>query len=188
MLFFNQLLYYKITFLIFLPNALNDYKTVSTIGFSYSQPTLHSSVNRCLSSGGLPLLAGYSQSRSRPSKLILLRNVITFCANSSISTALSTSSVNGPEPCVQPPIANNIFNFGLTFFKFAVSSYFPIVKNQTYITLYFQRIITYKFERVKYPLCIAINKKITIISCFQSNIPNAINIGTHIITSHHTTQ
>lgn len=54
--------------------------------------TLHSRVNLCLSSGGLPRAPGYSQSRSRPSKPWLLRNVmedwIKVCLFSDVDTMI----------------------------------------------------------------------------------------------------
>ena len=61
-------------------------------------PTRTNLVNLCLSSGGLPLLAGYSQSRSSPSKPLFLRNVRLLVANWSILDCVDTMAVNGPLP------------------------------------------------------------------------------------------
>lgn len=56
--------------------------------------TLHNAVNLCLSSSGLPLAAGYSQSRSSPSKLCFLRNLIEDCTNAFLLACVDTIFVN----------------------------------------------------------------------------------------------
>ena len=58
-----------------------------------------------LSTGGDPRLAGYSQSRSKPSKPWVRRYEIEFWINSSRELALETIALNVAEPWVQPPTA-----------------------------------------------------------------------------------
>lgn len=79
--------------------------------------TFTSNVNFLLSSAGLPLFAGYSQSRSRPSKLLSRRKLAANKAKSFLLTSVSTITVNGSEPMFQPPIASKVFKSGSLFFR-----------------------------------------------------------------------
>lgn len=56
--------------------------------------TLHNTVNLCLSSRGLPLAAGYSQSRSSPSKPNFLSSLIEDCINVFLLACVDTIVVN----------------------------------------------------------------------------------------------
>lgn len=56
--------------------------------------TLHNNVNFCLSSRGLPLAAGYSQSRSRPSKPCFLSSLIEDWTNVFLLACVDTIVVN----------------------------------------------------------------------------------------------
>lgn len=56
--------------------------------------TLHSVVNLCLSSGGLPLDPGYSQSRSSPSKPCFLSSLIEDWINVFLLACVDTMVVN----------------------------------------------------------------------------------------------
>lgn len=56
--------------------------------------TLHSNVNFCLSSRGLPLAAGYSQSRSNPSKPCFLSSLIEDWINVFLMAFVDTIVVN----------------------------------------------------------------------------------------------
>lgn len=56
--------------------------------------TLHNSVNLCLSSGGLPLAPGYSQSKSSPSKLYVLSSLIEDWMNAFLLACVDTIVVN----------------------------------------------------------------------------------------------
>lgn len=55
---------------------------------------MHKAVNLCLSSGGLPLAAGYSQSRSRPSKPCFLSRLMEDWMNVVLLVAVDTMVVN----------------------------------------------------------------------------------------------
>lgn len=57
-------------------------------------PTLHKAVNLCLSSRGLPLAAGYSQSRSRPSNPYFLRYLMEDWMNWLLLVGVDTIVVN----------------------------------------------------------------------------------------------
>lgn len=56
--------------------------------------TLHKAVNLCLSSGGLPLAAGYSQSRSRPSNPCFLSRLMEDWMNVALLVGVDTMVVN----------------------------------------------------------------------------------------------
>lgn len=56
--------------------------------------TLHNTVNLCLSSTGLPLAAGYSQSRSSPSKLYFLSSLMEDWTNAFLLACVDTIVVN----------------------------------------------------------------------------------------------
>lgn len=96
-------------------------------------------VNLCLSSAGLPLLAGYSQSRSRPSKPRSLRNSMESATNSCLLAAVETIAVKGGELKVQPPTANRVFKLGLICFKALILSYLCAHK---YITFRLRIVLT----------------------------------------------
>lgn len=78
--------------------------------------TITSLVNLSLSSLGLPLLAGYSQSKSRPSKFLSLKNFMVDLVNSALLSGVFTICVKGLDPMFHPPTANRVFAVG--FFSF----------------------------------------------------------------------
>lgn len=100
--------------------------------------TLHKTVNLCLSSRGLPLAAGYSQSRSRPSNAFVLSSLMEDWMNTFLLAGVDTIVVNLEReimllkemfmsaklrsrwemfylavPNVHPPTANSVFRFAL---------------------------------------------------------------------------
>ena len=90
--------------------------------------TSNNRANFCLSPGGLPPFAGYSQSRSRPSKLRSRKNFTVDVANSCLLAAVATMRVNGAEPIFQPPTAKLVFKLGLAFFKSLSLSYLNVIQ------------------------------------------------------------
>jgi len=85
--------------------------------------TLRSSINRPLSEAGLPLLAGYSQSRSRPSKPCFLKKSTVVVANSRRLASDATIRVNGGDPMFQPPTAISCLTEGFCCFMAVNLSY-----------------------------------------------------------------
>lgn len=85
--------------------------------------TLTSWVKWVLSSGGLPLLAGYSQSMSRPSKPCFCRNWTDVVAKSLRPASVATIRVKGADPIFHPPTANNVFREGFRCLRLLKRSY-----------------------------------------------------------------
>ena len=79
--------------------------------------TLHRYVNLCLSTEGLPLLAGYSKSRSRPSKPRALRKWIDVSMKSLRLAAEASMADILTTPKFQPPTASMVFKLGLLSFS-----------------------------------------------------------------------
>lgn len=76
-----------------------------------------------MSSGTPPLLAGYSQSRSRPSKFHCRRNVTASRAKCVLRGSLATILEKTSLPAFQPPIAIRVFNAGFSTFRLLNSVY-----------------------------------------------------------------
>ena len=85
--------------------------------------TLQRCVKRCLSSGGLPLFAGYSKSKSSPSNLRLRKNGITELIKILLLLFDRSITVIIDVPKFHPPTANRVFNAALRSFKSFVLSY-----------------------------------------------------------------
>ena len=68
--------------------------------------------NRCLSWGGLPLPAGYSKSRSRPSNWRWRRNSMLVEMNSDRLSTSASIAVILATPKFQPPTANSVLTPG----------------------------------------------------------------------------
>lgn len=67
----------------------NEHPVISKL-----EDTLHKRVNRSLSSSGLVLAAGYSQSRSSPSNPCVLRNWMEDCTKAFLLACVDTMLVN----------------------------------------------------------------------------------------------
>lgn len=92
--------------------------------FNYkSMHTFRSCVKWSLSAGGLPLLAGYSQSMSKPSKPCFLRYWTEEVANSLLPASVATICVNGALPMFHPPTARRVFNEGFCCLSLLKRSY-----------------------------------------------------------------
>lgn len=76
-----------------------------------------------LSCGGDPLLAGYSQSKSRPSNPCCLKNEIEFRTNSPRLFLLATIELKVATPWFHPPTANVTLRSGFSCFKLIISAY-----------------------------------------------------------------
>lgn len=87
--------------------------------------TITSLVNLSLSSGGLPLFAGYSQSKSRPSKFLSLRNWMVDLTNSALVSWVFTIWVKGLEPMFHPPTAKRVFTAGFLTLMSLNRAYLP---------------------------------------------------------------
>ena len=85
--------------------------------------TLTRAVNFCLSSGGLPRLAGYSQSRSRPSKPWSVRKVIEWSTKSWRIVLVATILEKSADPMFQPPTASRVFSCGFRALRLFTLSY-----------------------------------------------------------------
>ncbi len=85
--------------------------------------TWTSSVNLCLSSEGLPLFAGYSKSRSRPSNLFFLISWMEDVTNSCLVLEVTSIVAIFSTPKFHPPIANNVFSDGFCCFSLLKCSY-----------------------------------------------------------------
>ena len=107
----------------------------------YYHRTLTRRVNLSLSSGGLPRLAGYSQSRSSPSKLRDLRKFTEWSAKSWRLSAVDTILVKGAEPRFQPPTASSVFRLGLIFFR--ALNHFLLSNNKIQTCKRFKRTLIY---------------------------------------------
>ena len=86
-------------------------------------PTWQSHVKRCLSSGGLPRLPGYSKSKSRPSKPRSRRKSMEVSMNSFRLALVANMAVIGRVPKFHPPTASITFSSGFTFLMFTALSY-----------------------------------------------------------------
>ena len=79
--------------------------------------TCSSRVKRCLSSGGLPRLAGYSKSRSSPSNFLVLTKTIDDVTNSFRLAAVESMADIFSTPKFQPPTESRVFSAGLRSFN-----------------------------------------------------------------------
>ena len=86
-------------------------------------PTLQSSVNLCLSSGGLPLLPGYSKSKSNPSKFLSLRKSMEVVINSFLLLSVLNMADILATPKFHPPTASSVFSSGFCCFRLVNLSY-----------------------------------------------------------------
>ena len=98
--------------------------------------TITSLVNLSLSSGGLPLFAGYSQSKSRPSKFLSLRNWMVDLTNSALVSWVFTIWVKGLEPMFHPPTAKRVFTAGFLTLMSLNRAYLPKIFVNSEITAF----------------------------------------------------
>ncbi len=82
-------------------------------------------VNLNLSTEGLPLAPGNSQSMSKPSKLYFLRYLITLAMKARRLAELATSGMKGSEPIAHPPTASSTFRLGFCSRRANVLAYRP---------------------------------------------------------------
>ena len=85
--------------------------------------TLQRVANLALSSAGLPRLAGYSKSRSRPSKFRVLRKSMLVLTNFSIFLLAASIAVIEAVPKFHPPTATRVFTKGCSTFTALNFSY-----------------------------------------------------------------
>lgn len=85
------------------------------------------------STAGLPLLAGYSQSTSRPSNDHFLRRVMALWMNWARDCCVVTISVKGPDPTFQPPTASKVFRAGFRSFSLWNRSYLENKRRNHYL-------------------------------------------------------
>lgn len=114
--------------------------------------TWTNNLNFSLSSGGLPLAVGYSQSRSRPSNRRSRRYLMADWIKAFLVSEVVTMRVNGAVPRFHPPTASSVFSSELTVFKSLNLEYLGTEMNIRFSN--FKRIIialeeSFKFSSAK---------------------------------------